>query len=434
MTLLNPVTHERDFSGVPGAIGITLGLPTLIICFHLICNPSYVVEGVSLDIDAIIAQVPPLNDLFFNYTCWKAYLAWFFTLVALDRLVPGKHLQGVELRDGTKLPYKINGLAMSGLLGAVLAARWVSTAGEMPELQFIYNNIAQLTGTTIVFSFLLAVFVHVCSYLPLRAANGKNTRERILAVGGNTGNQIFDWFIGRELNPRIGAWDIKLFCELRPGMLLWLLINLACLHQQYHTTGHVNDSLVLVNALQGFYIIDGVINEEGVLTMMDITTDGFGFMLSFGDLAWVPWAYTLQARYLVVKPIHLGAVNVALIVALKALGYYIFHSSNQQKSDFRKGKLEYMESIKTTTGSKLLCDGWWSLSQHVNYLGDWLMAWAWCLPTGFGTVFTYFYVVYFGVLLVHRQTRDEAKCRAKYGKAWEAYEKRVPYKIIPYVY
>ena len=32
---------------------------------------------------------------------------------------------------------------------------------------------------------------------------------------------------------------------------------------------------------------------------MDITTDGFGFMLAFGDLAWVPFIYSLQARYLV---------------------------------------------------------------------------------------------------------------------------------------
>lgn len=39
--------------------------------------------------------------------------------------------------------------------------------------------------------------------------------------------------------------------------------------------------------------------ERAILTTMDITTDGFGFMLAFGDLSWVPFTYTLQARYLV---------------------------------------------------------------------------------------------------------------------------------------
>ena len=32
---------------------------------------------------------------------------------------------------------------------------------------------------------------------------------------------------------------------------------------------------------------------------MDITTDGFGFVLAVGDLMWVPLVYSLQARYLV---------------------------------------------------------------------------------------------------------------------------------------
>ena len=35
---------------------------------------------------------------------------------------------------------------------------------------------------------------------------------------------------------------------------------------------------------------------------MDITTDGFGFMLVFGDIAWVPFTYCLQARYLADNP------------------------------------------------------------------------------------------------------------------------------------
>lgn len=194
--------------------------------------------------------------------------------------------------------------------------------------------------------------------------------------------------------------------------------------------------MIVVNLLQAFYIFDGVLNEEGCLTMIDITTDGFGFMLSFGDLAWVPWTYSLQARYLSIKgnEVNLGWTLSLLIVGLQALGFYIFRSANKQKSDFRQGKLPHLKSIQTKTGSKLLVEGWWGLSQHINYLGDWLIGLSWCLPTGFQTPLTYFYVIYFASLLIHRQVRDEMKCRAKYGEDWEKYEKLVPYKIIPYVY
>ena len=47
---------------------------------------------------------------------------------------------------------------------------------------------------------------------------------------------------------------------------------------------------------QGVYVWDALYYERAILTTMDITTDGFGFMLAFGDLAWVPFTYSLQVR------------------------------------------------------------------------------------------------------------------------------------------
>jgi protein-S-isoprenylcysteine O-methyltransferase Ste14 len=53
---------------------------------------------------------------------------------------------------------------------------------------------------------------------------------------------------------------------------------------------------------------------------------------------------------------------------------------------------------------------------------------------GFSHILPYFYVIYFTVLLVHREARDEQHCRRKYGLAWETYCQRVPYRIFPYLY
>jgi protein-S-isoprenylcysteine O-methyltransferase Ste14 len=53
---------------------------------------------------------------------------------------------------------------------------------------------------------------------------------------------------------------------------------------------------------------------------------------------------------------------------------------------------------------------------------------------GWGMFVTYFFMVYFAVLLVHRERRDEEKCRRKYGKDWERYCEVVPWRIVPYVY
>ena len=64
----------------------------------------------------------------------------------------------------------------------------------------------------------------------------------------------------------------------------------------------VSIAMVLVNAFQLLYVCDALWFEASVLTTMDITTEGFGFMLVFGDLTWVPFVYTIQTRYLLDSP------------------------------------------------------------------------------------------------------------------------------------
>lgn len=70
---------------------------------------------------------------------------------------------------------------------------------------------------------------------------------------------------------------------------------------------------------------------------MDITSDGFGFMLSVGDLLWVPFVYSLQARYLAFHPVELGPLATVGILFTNLVGYYIFRTANGEKNDFRNG-------------------------------------------------------------------------------------------------
>ncbi len=267
--------------------------------------------------------------------------------------------------------------------------------------------------------------------------------------------------MGRELNPRLlgGTFDLKFFCELRPGLIGWAVLNAAFALKQQEVQGAISPAMWLVQVFQAYYVLDALWFERCILTTVDITTDGFGFMLAFGDLAWVPFTYTLQSRFLSQVPMHLSVPALVGILALKALGLYIFRSSNLQKDTFRstpdeasvKGALcdrsaawqlhsrvalhiADLKYIQTKRGTRLLADGWWGMARHINYLGDWLMGVAWCLPTGFFTPITYFYAVYFGILLIHRERRDDHKCANKYGKDWEEYRAKVPARIIPGVY
>jgi Ergosterol biosynthesis ERG4/ERG24 family len=71
---------------------------------------------------------------------------------------------------------------------------------------------------------------------------------------------------------------------------------------------------------------------------MDITTDGLGFMLIVGLLTWLPFVYSLQARYLVFNQLELGPSVTALIFLVNLSGYYIFRVANGEKDQFRKGQ------------------------------------------------------------------------------------------------
>jgi len=53
-----------------------------------------------------------------------------------------------------------------------------------------------------------------------------------------------------------------------------------------------------------------------MLSTIDIIEEGFGFMLAFGDISWVPIMYSLQARYLVDQPVKLSWITTTAIVAL----------------------------------------------------------------------------------------------------------------------
>jgi hypothetical protein len=76
--------------------------------------------------------------------------------------------------------------------------------------------------------------------------------------------------------------------------------------------------------------------QDIILTQMDITTDGFGFMLSVGDLTWVPFTYSLQLVYLSFVPLHLSNLELALVLAVQLVGYGIFRISNEEKNAFRR--------------------------------------------------------------------------------------------------
>ncbi|KAL3807337.1 hypothetical protein ACHAXA_001309 [Cyclostephanos tholiformis] len=432
--------------------------------------------------------------------CALVVLSWFIFQVILERVLPCELVEGAPLprhhggeggESTRRLTYRINGhLAfwitlllldvgwpswtdvvvvvegggggggggyrqLRGILGRIFGpggtggghssitftkmTRTVLTFGRAP-LTWLCDRYAMLAFVTIVYAIFLSTYLYAKSFFRDDVndeGEGGKSAGPLLAAGGNSGNHVYDYFMGRELNPRSlgGTFDWKEFCELRPGLMGWMVLNMAMLMRQRERLGYVTGSMMLVNIFQGAYVWDALYQERAILTTMDITTDGFGYMLVFGDLAWVPFTYSLQARYLVDHDPLLSWPALAAIVAVNATGYLIFRGANGQKDAFRRdpdsAEVSHLTYLRTMRGTRLLTSGWWGLARKINYTGDWIMGLSWCMLCGFDSVVPYFYAIYFAILLVHRSVRDDHMCREKYGDDWDKYRSMVPYRFIP---
>lgn len=448
---------DYEFMGPCGTAVLILTMPLVVLGLYLACNEQHCM-GIS-DVEAFIsASKSALSSLtkeqlsndvaafggritqWFNdastqanlLTSLKIFGSWMLFQVVLERLLPGEVREGVVLKNGSRLKYNLNGHLAFWASWLILGHVFPQLDGEYNFLGFggfqfskLYDVYFELAFVACGFSLLLSFLLYIASFRP----------GAQLAAPGSSGNHIYDLFMGRELNPRIGSFDLKYFCELRPGLMGWVALDIGMLCKQYAVRGHVSLPMMVVVCTQALYVWDALYNEKSILTTMDITSDGFGFMLAFGDLAWVPFIYSLQARYLVNHTTDLPAWYYAAMLALFVLGYTIFRGANSQKDAFRSNpnapEVAHLRKMETQRGTTLLISGWWGFARKINYTGDYLMALSWCLSCGFDNAIPYFFGIYFFILLVHRALRDDHACAIKYGDDWKAYKAAVPHMFIP---
>ena len=392
--------------------------------FGIAWNGGSIVPGRDSDWSGFFASLVPTP------LAVGVVVGWFAFQALLERVLPAKIVAGTPLSDGsgTRLDYRINGLlAMAVSLAAVIgghAAGWI-------DLAILHREFGALISVATIFSFALALFIWWWG------------KTRPGGPGKVSGSFARDYFYGTALNPRtppVTGFDWKFFCECRPGLIGWIVLDLGLAAAQLERHGTVSLPMLAVIALQTAYVVNNFVNEAWLLTTIDIQNERFGWMLVFGDLVLVPFTYCLQAFWLVDHFRDPSVWYVAGVLGLGMAGFVIFVDANLQKHRFRRDPEgcriwgRRPESLETARGPRLLLSGYWGLARHVNYLGDWLIALSFGLCAGFGSLIPYFYPLWFALLLVTRERRDDRWCARKYGADWERYKQRVPWRIVPRVY
>ncbi|KAF2630264.1 C-24(28) sterol reductase [Macroventuria anomochaeta] len=370
---------------------------------------------------------------------WTLYWTFFIFEALMYCYMPGVMSQGRPLRHegDKKLPYYCS--AYTSWYATLVIAAAIHVTGIFP-LYTLIDEFGSIMTVAILSGFLNSIIVYVQAVI-----RGRTHRL--------TGYPIYDFFMGAELNPRIGILDFKMFYEVRIPWFILFLITASVAARQYETYGYVSAEVIFLMGAHFIYANTCAKAEQLIITSWDMYFEKLGFILTFWNMAGVPFTYCHCALYLANhEPSEYRWSRFALLAfsVVYLFMYWMWDSSNGQKNSFRqqeRGQLIERKAfphmpwtvirnprvIETKAGDRIMVDGWFAIIRKPNYVPDMFFSMSWGLITGFKSPFPWFYFVFFMVMIIHRAQRDIARCRRKYGEAWSQYEKEVPYLFIPYV-
>lgn len=349
--------------------------------------------------------------------------AIYALILVLHLIVPARTVDGY-VRDATGRPlrYRLNGLRVLAVVLALWAlACKAGLLGWDDFYRFRWEMAAGACALGLLFTFAIV--------LPFAPVPGSNL--------------LADLYLGRLENPqwRNGLVDAKMYLYLAGAVMLELnLLSFAAHHLILHKDDP-SPGVLLYTGMFSFFVMEYLNFEEVHLYTYDFFAERVGFKLGWGCLVFYPFFYAVGGWTIAERPNpHTPIPVLGAIAILFFCGWSFARGANMQKFYFktRPGKklLGIIPQEAVSDGEKqLLASGFWGLSRHVNYLGEILMATALALALGYPAALgPWLYPLYYVALLVPRQIQDDRRCAAKYGALWAEYCRRVPYRIIPYLY
>jgi len=346
----------------------------------------------------------------------------YLTIFILNAILPGRWITGYIYKTNSteRMRYHLNGI----LVFFIVVLTWFLT-GYFDILPFDWLYIHRwysLAGAcTIGIIFSLAV---VLPYPPVRKSFPA------------------DLFLGRteNLQLREGRIDAKMYLYLAGATMLELNALSFAAHHKMLYSDQASAGIFLSTALVTWFVVDYLIFEKVHLYTYDIFAERVGFKLGWGCIVFYPYFYPIFLWATVEAPDpHTPAWLLVLFILIFFFGWILARSANMQKYYFKRNpgkRFLWIVPETITDGNKmLLVNGFWGVSRHINYLGEILMATGIVLCTGYpGLIWPWLYPLYYVILLFMRQFDDDKRCALKYGELWKTYVKKVPYRIIPYIY
>ena len=341
-------------------------------------------------------------------------------------LLPGIRVPGyaVDPATGETRNYRLNGLLVYVL--AVIV--WAVEFAGMPRDWFYRSSLYAVAGGTV-----LCVLI---------AAFAVFSQPR-----GDARNPLAGLWVGRtrELSFFNNRLDLKMYTYVVGGAM-WALNALSgAAYHHGRFGGDANPGVYLYAGFLTFYVLDYFVYERVQLYTYDMMHEQVGFRMLWGGLVYYGWLFILPLWGIAAHPdpgFSTGWRWFWLVgsAALFLAGWGISRGTNMQKYTFKRWPDRKFMGIQPeyiqAGDRRILVNGFWGMSRHFNYLGEWLLALAIGLVFGqFGNLWAWTYTIFIFGFFVWRQREDDKYCAEKYGpEKWAEYQARVKYRIVPGIY
>lgn len=166
--------------------------------------------------------------------------------------LPGVWIKGSPLPhlNGERLPYFCNAYVTFYVSAGTLAALHYT---NLFPLQTVIEQIGPILTVSILSGYLVSIFAYF-------SALSRGVEHRM------TGQPIYDFFMGAELNPRLGIMDMKMFFEVRLPWFFLLLLSVSTAVKQYNEYGYVSPQVAFIVLAHYLYTNACAKGEELITT------------------------------------------------------------------------------------------------------------------------------------------------------------------------
>lgn len=193
------------------------------------------------------------DEAFPTLHAWKIYWTFFIFEGVCYCLLPGVWGYGKPLphENGKQLPYYCSAVASFYFTITVVAALHYT---GIFKLYTILDEFGSLMSVAICSGYIVSIIAYV-------SALARGAQHRM------TGNHVYDFFMGAELNPRMfGILDFKMFFEVRLPWFILLGLSCAAAARQYETYGYVSAEVCFLVMAHYLYANACCKGEECIIT------------------------------------------------------------------------------------------------------------------------------------------------------------------------